>query len=80
MNVSFPYGEDTVDFNSEGDPSARYDIMNYQLQPDGSYDYILIGEWNNFSMTITNIQHPPTGAVKSVCSKPCLPGYFKVRN
>ncbi|XP_055551060.1 metabotropic glutamate receptor 5-like [Wyeomyia smithii] len=79
MNVSFTYESgDTVEFDSRGDPPGRYDIMNYQLLEDGSYDYVQVGEWNNGSLNfLRDLQEASTGPVESVCSKPCLPGYYK---
>ncbi|XP_058814305.1 metabotropic glutamate receptor 1-like [Topomyia yanbarensis] len=79
MNVSFIYEPgDTVEFDSRGDPPGRYDIMNYQLQSDGTYDYVQVGEWNNGSLSFfRDLQASESGPVESVCSKPCLPGYYK---
>jgi len=80
MNVSYITPEkDVVEFNQDGDASARYDVMNFQIKDDGSYDYVQIGEWNNHTLNFfKSIQHPQSGPVKSVCSKPCLPGFYKV--
>ncbi|XP_058443037.1 metabotropic glutamate receptor 1-like [Malaya genurostris] len=79
MNVSFIYeAGDTVEFDNRGDPPGRYDIMNYQLQKDGSYDYVQVGEWNNGSLSfLRDLQVSESGPVESVCSKPCFPGYYK---
>lgn len=51
--------------------------MNYQLN-NGTYDYVLIGEWNNGSLNLSEDPEYPTGPVESVCSKPCSPGFYKV--
>lgn len=63
-------------------PLARYNIMNFQLLTNGSYDYIRIGDWNNGTLIMQDdeLQWPRSGEkVKSVCSKPCQPGYYKVQ-
>lgn len=80
LNVSFVTDEkELVEFNQDGDVSARYDIMNFQIKEDGSYDYVQIGEWNNHTLNFFKPhQAPPSGVVKSVCSDPCQPGYYKV--
>lgn len=51
--------------------------MNYQLN-NGTFDYVLIGEWNNGSLNLPQEPEYPTGPVESVCSKPCSPGFYKV--
>ncbi|KAG5684310.1 hypothetical protein PVAND_013545 [Polypedilum vanderplanki] len=82
MNVSFttPHN-DIVEFNQDGDASARYDIMNFQMKEDGSYDYVQIGNWINHTLNFFKpIQSPPNGIVKSVCSDPCQPGYYKIQD
>lgn len=80
MNVSFITEEkDFVEFNQDGDASAHYDIMNFQVTGDGSYDYVQIGDWINHTLNLFSpLQSPPTGTVKSVCSDPCHHGYYKV--
>ncbi|PNF32911.1 hypothetical protein B7P43_G01845 [Cryptotermes secundus] len=82
LNVTFMYGEDDelVEFDKQGDPPGRYNIMNFQLLSNGSYDYIRIGDWNNGTLIMQEdeLQWPRSGEkVKSVCSKPCQPGYYK---
>lgn len=82
LNVSFTTEEkDVVEFNQDGDVSARYDIMNFQIKEDGTFDYVQIGDWNNHTLNFFKpLQPPPTGVVKSVCSDPCPVGYYKVSN
>jgi len=83
MNVSFTTNEkDLIEFNQEGDVTARYDIMNFQINKDGSYDYVQIGDWINHTLNFFKpLQSPPNmSAVKSVCSDPCPKGYYKVIN
>ncbi|XP_017768785.1 PREDICTED: metabotropic glutamate receptor 5-like, partial [Nicrophorus vespilloides] len=79
MNVSFEYGGDLVEFDENGDPPGRYDIMNYQLTKNkGGYDYVKVGEWNNRSLVWKEtIQLGPNIFRKSVCSQPCEKGHYK---
>ena len=57
----------------------RYEILNYQLMPNGTYAYVQIGDWNNGTLTLTGWpQSRSPSLVESVCSKPCPPGYYKV--
>lgn len=56
--------------------------MNFQLQEDGTYDYKHVGDWNNGSLHIwkdMQLGQQPGVKVESVCSKPCPPGFYKVR-
>lgn len=53
--------------------------MNYQTLKDGTFDYVQIGEWNNGTLSFfRELQDLAGGPVQSVCSKPCLPGHYKV--
>lgn len=56
--------------------------MNFQLLPNGSYDYIHVGDWNNGSLVVWEelqyAHNQPGEKVESVCSKPCAPGYYRV--
>lgn len=56
--------------------------MNFQQLPNGSYDYIRVGDWNNGTLIMQDdeLQWPrPGGRVESVCSRPCQPGFYKVQ-
>ncbi|XP_071448641.1 metabotropic glutamate receptor 1-like, partial [Hetaerina americana] len=84
MNVTFEYWEgdlsESVEFDRRGDPPGRYNIMNFQQLPNGSYDYIHVGDWINGSLNLwDSVKFEPRlpPVVNSVCSKPCQPGYFK---
>lgn len=56
--------------------------MNFQKLPNGSYDYVHVGDWNNGTVTFQKqLQFTETvaeGRVESVCSKPCAPGFYRV--
>ncbi len=75
MNVSFPFGNETVQFDSNGNPPGWYDIMNYQKRPDGQYGYAQIGSWKNGTLDMPDW---PAKMVTSVCSEPCQNGQIKV--
>ncbi|GLH00639.1 Uncharacterized protein GBIM_06956 [Gryllus bimaculatus] len=54
--------------------------MNYQQLPNGSYDYIMVGDWNNGTLTMSatlQLSNLSGGYVESVCSKPCEAGAKK---
>ncbi|GFG34284.1 hypothetical protein Cfor_09850, partial [Coptotermes formosanus] len=73
LNVTFTYGEEELEFDKRGDPPGRYNIMNFQQLPNGSYDYIRVGDWNNGTLTMQDdeLQWPNSGErVDSVCSRP----------
>lgn len=82
MNVSFVYDEEVIEFDENGDPPGRYDIMNYQKLEDGSFDYVQVGSWNNRSLlwnSSRSLQLSRNGRnVKSVCSEECPRGQYKV--
>lgn len=81
MNVSFTTEEsDHVEFNSDGDVLAHYDIMNFQIDADGAFSYVKIGDWNNHTLNFSADIKPPNATAKfsSVCSKPCPAGFYKV--
>lgn len=81
MNVSFSYGNETVQFDSNGNPPGWYDIMNYQQravskgQQQLSYGYVQIGSWKNGTLDVPDW---PAKMVTSVCSEPCQNGQIKV--
>ncbi|XP_065157823.1 metabotropic glutamate receptor 5-like [Atheta coriaria] len=78
LNVSFDYHGDPVEFDENGDPPGRYDIMNYQRLGDDTYDYVHVGDWNNRSLGwVKPVQFGPRAAVHSVCSQKCPMGHYK---
>ncbi|XP_033636095.1 metabotropic glutamate receptor 1-like [Asterias rubens] len=82
FNVSFDgVSGDRIQFDSNGDPTGRYDIFNYQLLPTGQYEYVRIGDWsagtlymNDSAMMWNNASSSPAS---SFCSEPCLKGHAK---
>ncbi|XP_064106613.1 uncharacterized protein LOC135215628 [Macrobrachium nipponense] len=81
MNVTFSYMNETVAFDSRGDPPGRYDIMNYQRLENGSFDYVLVGTWDNGSLVVHEervvFNRPHRLPPASVCSEPCSYNEFK---
>ena len=90
MNVSFSFANETVQFDSNGNPPGWYDIMNFQAignivenndttSSSSSvaikYDYVQIGSWKNGTLELPD---RPGKTVTSVCSEPCPLGQFKV--
>ncbi|XP_076137588.1 extracellular calcium-sensing receptor [Alosa pseudoharengus] len=86
-NVHFTIqsGED-IYFDANGDPAARYDLLNWQPGPDGEIKFIKVGFYDaslqdplqlsatNSSIVWTQSQHE---VPVSVCSESCPPGTRK---
>ncbi|XP_063785757.1 extracellular calcium-sensing receptor-like [Pseudophryne corroboree] len=74
-------------FNKNGDPPALYDIVNWQLSPDGRLQQVTVGSYDT-SVTTGNVFIINTSSVQwgtgvkrvplSVCSSSCPPGFRKV--
>ncbi|XP_023245698.1 metabotropic glutamate receptor 1-like [Copidosoma floridanum] len=78
INVTFSFHEELVEFDSKGDPPGRYEVLNYQRLPNGTYAYVQIGEWSHGTLTFTSSpQYRNFNPVTSVCSKPCNAGEYK---
>ncbi|XP_066540570.1 extracellular calcium-sensing receptor-like [Hoplias malabaricus] len=79
-------GED-VRFDENGDPIASYDLMNWQVEKDGTLQLVRVGfydaslkEDRNLIINVSEIfWHRENKAPVSVCSKNCLPGSRKAR-
>ncbi|XP_018416481.1 PREDICTED: extracellular calcium-sensing receptor-like [Nanorana parkeri] len=73
-------------FDENGDPPAVYDIVNWQMNPEGTIHHVKVGSYDTaaapgqvFSVNTSIIQWP-TGDQKvpqSVCSRSCPPGFRK---
>lgn len=71
------YENETIEFDENGDPPGRYDVLNYQRLENGLFDYVTVGNWHNKSLELfKELQFGNRLSVKSVCSKPCPPGYY----
>ncbi|XP_028275069.1 extracellular calcium-sensing receptor-like [Parambassis ranga] len=87
-NIYFKTKEgDEVYFNENGDPAAKYEIINWQPRDDGTVDFVTVGLYDaslhedkqlylqNISLIWTqNSRQVPV----SVCSEKCPPGTHKV--
>ncbi|XP_029437809.1 extracellular calcium-sensing receptor-like [Rhinatrema bivittatum] len=73
-------------YDSAGNPPAVYDIINWNLKPDGAIRYVKVGSFDsrasrgqelsiNISAIWWNTQHAEIP--RSVCSESCPSGYWK---
>ncbi|XP_029435598.1 extracellular calcium-sensing receptor-like [Rhinatrema bivittatum] len=71
-------------FDTDGNPPAAYDIINWHQQPDGAIEYMKVGSFDlrapkgqELSVNISAIQwHTQRREVpRSFCSESCSPGY-----
>ncbi|XP_029435612.1 extracellular calcium-sensing receptor-like [Rhinatrema bivittatum] len=78
---------DEVFFDSNGDPPARYEIINWQLSPEGTISHVKVGSYDSSAPPGQNLiinasaimwTTGKTGIPLSVCSRSCPPGYRKV--
>lgn len=87
LNVSLTtYSNYELHYDANGDPPARYDIMNFQKIKDEmgnvTYKYVRVGSWETGQLSINEsiIYWPSSGfgsEVESVCSDPCTKGSVK---
>uniref|UniRef100_A0A672G8D4 Extracellular calcium-sensing receptor-like n=1 Tax=Salarias fasciatus TaxID=181472 RepID=A0A672G8D4_SALFA len=87
-NIHFKTKEgDEVHFNEDGDPPARYEIINWQPRENDAVDFVTVGlhdaslppdkQLDLQSDSIIWVQNSPQVPV-SVCSEKCPPGTRKV--
>uniref|UniRef100_A0A8C6SSK8 G-protein coupled receptors family 3 profile domain-containing protein n=1 Tax=Neogobius melanostomus TaxID=47308 RepID=A0A8C6SSK8_9GOBI len=86
-NIRFQTKEgEEVYFNENGDPAAKYEIINWQPTAQGTVELVTVGLYDaslpvDRQLTLQNAslfwaQNSKQGT--SICSKPCLPGTRKV--
>ncbi|XP_058890400.1 extracellular calcium-sensing receptor-like isoform X2 [Acipenser ruthenus] len=85
VNFTIKSGE-SVYFDENGDPAARYEVINWQLNEEGKTQFVTVGLYdeslpegqkivmNNFSIAWADGQHE---VPRSVCSESCPPGTRK---
>ncbi|XP_064158445.1 extracellular calcium-sensing receptor-like [Anguilla rostrata] len=85
VNFTLGTGE-KVSFDSNGDPVARYEVVNWQLGPDGAVKFTVVGYYDaslpsgqQFVMSAASIVWAGGKKEKprSVCSESCSPGTRK---
>ncbi|XP_064158720.1 extracellular calcium-sensing receptor-like [Anguilla rostrata] len=85
VNFTLETGEN-VFFDSNGDPIARYEVVNWQLGPDGAVKFRVVGYYDasfpsgqQFVMRPVNMVWAggQTQKPRSVCSESCPPGTRK---
>ncbi|XP_073706907.1 extracellular calcium-sensing receptor-like [Garra rufa] len=83
--VNFTKNNYSVSFDANGDPVATYELVNWQLQGDGSIDFVTVGQYDasqpkgqEFSLSRDIIWYDGSEKVPvSVCSESCPPGSRK---
>ncbi|KAK9958615.1 hypothetical protein ABG768_010726, partial [Culter alburnus] len=83
--VNFTKNNYSVSFDSNGDPVATYELVNWQIQGDGSVNFVTVGQYDasqpkgqEFSLSRTIIWYDGREKVPvSVCSESCPPGTRK---
>ncbi|XP_026889031.2 extracellular calcium-sensing receptor-like [Electrophorus electricus] len=87
VNFTMPSGEQ-VYFNSDGDPTARYELVNWQRNEAGEVTFVTVGNYDashpsdeQFVMKPVNIVWAGNSNMslyqrpRSMCSESCQPGY-----
>uniref|UniRef100_A0A672K4Y5 Extracellular calcium-sensing receptor-like n=1 Tax=Sinocyclocheilus grahami TaxID=75366 RepID=A0A672K4Y5_SINGR len=83
--VNFTQNNYHISFDTNGDPVATYELVNWQLQVDGSIDFVTVGHYDasqpkgqEFSLSRAIIWNDGKETVPvSVCSESCPPGTRK---
>ncbi|KAL1256596.1 hypothetical protein QQF64_012141 [Cirrhinus molitorella] len=83
--VNFTKNNYSISFDTNGDPVAIYELVNWQLKGDGSNDFVTVGQYDasqpkgqDFSLSRAIIWFDGSKKVPvSVCSESCLPGTRK---
>ncbi|XP_061073577.1 extracellular calcium-sensing receptor-like [Conger conger] len=86
-NVNFTLGTgEHVSFDDNGDPIARYEVVNWQLSPDGAVEFRVVGYYDASLPSGQQFVMSPVSMVwaggqkekpRSVCSESCPPGTRK---
>ncbi|XP_035240499.1 extracellular calcium-sensing receptor-like isoform X3 [Anguilla anguilla] len=85
VNFTLETGE-KVSFDSNGDPAARYEVVNWQLGPDGAVEFRVVGYYDASLPSGQQFVMSPVSIVwaggqkqkpRSACSESCPPGTRK---
>ncbi|XP_061073582.1 extracellular calcium-sensing receptor-like [Conger conger] len=85
VNFTLGTGE-KVSFDRNGDPTARYEVVNWQLAPDGAVEFRVVGYYDASLPSGQQFVMSPVSMVwaggqtqkpRSVCSESCPPGTRK---
>ncbi|TSK38414.1 Extracellular calcium-sensing receptor [Bagarius yarrelli] len=86
VQFTTPVGE-TVSFDENGDPSASYDIINWQVGAEGKVEFVKVGQFDaasgpeqDFQLELRRVYWGGGWGKKvpvSVCSESCPPGTRK---
>ena len=85
QNVSFEgTSADRIEFDNNGDQQGGYNIMNLQVNSNGSYSYINVGNWYHNRITPLIIHSDiqwkhsinSSDVPESICSRPCGGGEY----
>ncbi|XP_064159377.1 extracellular calcium-sensing receptor-like [Anguilla rostrata] len=85
VNFTLGTGE-KVSFDSNGDPAARYEVVNWQLGPDGAVQFRVVGNYDASLPSGQQFVMRPVSMVwaggqkekpRSACSESCPPGTRK---
>ncbi|XP_036392062.1 extracellular calcium-sensing receptor-like [Megalops cyprinoides] len=85
VNFTLKTGEQ-VSFDSNGDPAAKYEVVNWQLGPDGAVQFKAVGYYDASLPAGQQVVLSPDSMVwagglqqkpRSVCSESCPPGTRK---
>uniref|UniRef100_A0A8C6TL66 G-protein coupled receptors family 3 profile domain-containing protein n=1 Tax=Neogobius melanostomus TaxID=47308 RepID=A0A8C6TL66_9GOBI len=82
-NIRFQTKEgEEVYFNENGDPAAKYEIINWQPTAQGTVEFVTVGLYDaSLPVDRQGVIHRGYNMKQystSICSKPCLPGTRKV--
>ncbi|XP_048460139.1 extracellular calcium-sensing receptor-like [Rhincodon typus] len=85
VNFTTAFG-DEVRFDANGDPLAAYDLLNWQLDPNGNIKYVNVGQYDASAEPKNQLVIQEEAIVwnggqkmiiESKCSETCLPGTRK---
>ncbi|EDO31767.1 predicted protein, partial [Nematostella vectensis] len=81
-NVTFNGTTGRIQFDSNGDTSGKYDVLQYRRDGEDDGRYVRVGSWIEGELKlntseITEWYVSDSNAIESHCGKPCKPGYIR---